>query len=43
MTVNNQNDERELTSGKAADDTNPGGAAAMTEGVVPTQRDIIRL
>lgn len=43
MIVNNQSDERELTPGKAAEDSKPGGAAVVTEGVIATQRGIDRL
>ena len=43
MIVSNQGDEIELTSGKAADDTKPGGAAAVLEGTTAIQRDLDRL
>lgn len=43
MIVSKQGDEIELTPGKVADDTKPGGAAAMLEGMTAIQRDLDRL
>ena len=43
MIVSNQGDETELTPSKVADDTKPGGAAAMLEGMTAIQRDLDRL